>query len=712
MRKVGMAIGAFILLMIVGVVVFTATFNVNQYRGRIQTELEKRLNRKVSLGDMHLGLFPPRFQVHNLSIADDPKFNATKLFVDAQELDVSIKLLPLLHKSIEISSVSLQRPSVELVKDAQGTWNFSTVGPTKKSAPSQDKQQFSLGELAVQDGEVAITDQQARKPRTVYDHIDLTLTGFAPDTPFSVDASVHLPGQGAEEIRLQGQGGPVHQPDSATTPFHVTLDLKGVGIAGFQKFLQTPALTDTDGVLSGHSNIASESGKLSVTGQMTADNLRVRGLEVGYPITADYEVNDDLATDMLTISKGTVKLGQTPLDATGTVNMKPSPAQLDLKLRANNVSITEVARLAAASGMALPPGTTVNGTATADLQARGPADKLALSGTVTGREVQASGKDIPQPVQVKAVNLVLAPDEIRSDNFPVVSGGTTVNTQFSLRSYASKTPLVDATVKAPQAELPAILAMAKAYGLTGLDKLSGAGTLSLDMHAVGPLQSITSNEIMRALNGNLNLNFNNVRYTGVDIGHQLASIGQFLNSAQSLQRDQGYTNIIKMTGNVVVRNGMAQTNNLQALLDVANVGITGSANLVGQALNLDVTGVLSKGFSQQVGGTGIGGYMNTALANNQGEIVIPATVTGTFQHPLFGPNVQKIAQMKLKNLMPNADNPLGGASGILGNLLGQKNANPNPGEKPNTQQQPNPVDQILDIFGKKKKSTDQPPPKM
>src|SRR5882724_4666561 len=711
MRKVGMAIGAFILLMIVGVVVFAATFNVNQYRGRIQTELEKRLNRKVSLGDMHLGLLPQRFQVQNLSIADDPEFNAANRFVEAQELDVSVKLLPLLHKSMEISSVSLQRPRVELVKDAQGTWNFSTLGPTQKSAPSQDKQQFSLGELAVQDGEVAITDQQARKPRTVYDHINLTLTGFAPDTPFSVDASVHLPGQGVEEIRLQGRGGPVHQPEPATTPFHGTLELKSIGIAGLQKFLQTPALTNTDGVLSGHSNIASESGKLSATGQMTADKLRVRGLEVGYPITADYEVNDDLATDMLTINKGSVKLGQTPLYATGTVNMRPSPALLDLNLRANNVSISEMARLAAASGIAWPPGTTVNGTANVDIRARGPADKLALNGTVTGRDIQASGKDIPQPVQVKAVNLALTPDEIRSDNFPVVSGGTTVNTQFSLRSYTSKTPLVDATLKAPQAELPAILAMAKAYGVNGLDKLSGAGTLSLDMHAAGPLQSITSDEIMKALNGNVNLNFNNVRYSGVDIGHQLASIGQFLNSAQSLQKDQGYTNIRKMTGNVVVRNGVAQTNDRQAFLDVANDGMTSDANRVNQALNLDVTGVLSKDFSQQIGGTGIAGYMNTALANNQGEIVIPATVTGTFQHPVFGPNVQKIAQMKLKNLMPSTDNPLGGASGILGNLLGQKNANSNQGQKPNTQQQPNPGDQILDIFGKKKQSPNQPPPK-
>jgi AsmA protein len=709
MRKVGIVIGTIVLVLIVAVVVFAATFNVNQYRGTIQSELEKRLDRRVALGDMHLGIFPPRLQVQNLSIADDPKFNDGKPFVEAQGLDVSVKLLPLLSKSVEISSLSLQRPSVELIKDAQGMWNFSTIAATQKSGPSQNKQQFSLGQLAVQDGQVAITDEQARKPRVVYDHINLTLTDFAPDSPFSVDASVHFPGQGAQTIRLQGKGGPMEQPDPASTPFRGSLDLKDVSLAGFQKFLQTSALTNSDGVLSGHTNIASESGKLSAVGQMTVEQLRIRGLDVGYPINMDYEVNEDLASDLLRVTKGAVKLGQTPLFATGTANMKPTPAEVDVNLKANNVSIAEIARLAAAAGIALAPGTTVNGAVNADIHARGPVDKLALNGTVAGRDIQASGKDIPQPVQIKAVNLALTPDEIRSDNFPVISGGTTVNTQFSLRSYTSKTPLVDATLKAPQAELPAILAMAKAYGVTGLDKLSGAGTLALDMHAAGPLQSISSDEIMRALNGNLNLNFNNVRYSGVDVGHELASIGQFLNSAQSLQKDQGFTNILKMTGNVVVRNGIAQTNNLQALLDIANVGITGNANLVSQALNLDVTAVLAKSFSQQVGGTGIGGYMNTALANSQGEIVIPATVTGTLQHPVFGPNVQKIAQMKLKGLMPSADNPLGGASGILGNLLGQKNANPNQGQPP--QQQPNPVDQILDIFGKKKQNPNQPPPK-
>jgi AsmA protein len=714
MRKLGITIGIFVFVGMVAVILFAATFDVNQYRGRIQAELEKRLDRKVTLGEMHLSLFPPRFQVQSLSIADDPKFDDAKPFLQAQELDVSVRLLPLLHKSMEISSLNLQRPSVELVKDARGVWNFSTIGPNPTAAPSNEGgrpvQKFSLGEVAIRDGQVAITDLQNRTPRTVYDHVNLTATDLAPNTPFSVDASVRFPGQGDQEIRLQGKGGPVESANPAASPFHGSLDLKGVGIAELQRFLQTPTLVNTDGLLSGHTNIASESGNLSANGQMSVDKLRIHGIDIGYPITANYDVNDDLASALMKINKGTLKLGETPLYVSGTVNTKPTPAGLDLNVKANAISISEAARLASAAGMVFAPGTTVTGRVDADMKVLGPADKPALIGTVSGRDIQASGKEIPQPVQLKSINLALTPTEIHSDNFQVTSGGTTVNTQFALLQYTSKTPLIDATLRAPHAELPAILAMAKAYGVTGLDMLSGAGTLVLDMHAAGPLQAIRSDQIIKELNGTLNLDFNNVRYSGVDVSHQLASIGKFLNSASAAQKDQGYTNILKMTGTVLVKNGIAQTNNLQALLDVANVGITGNADLVSQALNLDVTAVLSKGFSQQVGGTGIGGYMNTALANNQGELVIPAIVTGTFQNPRFEPNFQKIGQMRLKGLIPNSDNPLaGGASGILGNLLGQKNANPNQTQQGQQQQQQNPVNQLLGLFGKKKQNQNPPP---
>jgi uncharacterized protein involved in outer membrane biogenesis len=747
MRKVALVIGIIILIIIVAAVVFAATFDVNRYRGTIQSELEKRLGRQVTLGDMHVSLLPPRFRVQTLAIADDPRLKSEKPFVQAQELDVAVKLLPLIHKSVEVSSLNLQRPTVELIKNPQGVWNFASIGqneqqssanapaheqqqpankppagkqpsqnPSQPNQPNTGGNQFALDKLVIEDGQVAITDQQAKTPRTVYDHIDVTLKNFTPNQPFTVDAAAHLPGSGAQEVRLQGEGGPVVQGQPAATPFHGTLNLKQVGIADLSKFLNSPALVNTDGTISGETRIVNEGGKLTASGQTNIQNAKIHGVDLGYPIAAQYDVTDELLADLLTIRNTTIKLGPTPLAVNGTVDSKNTPAQLNLNLKANNISIAEMAKLAATSGMALTPGTTVTGNVNANVNARGAADKPALNGTVNGSNIQMSGKEAPQPVHIPAINLNLTPAQIQSNNFNVVSGGTTVNAQFALRNYLAKTPLVDATLKAPNAALPALLSMAKAYGVTGVDKITGAGTLNLDMHAAGPIRSISSNEIMKALNGALNLNFNNVKYSGADINHELASIAGFLNKANG--SSQGFTNILCMTGNVLVKNGIAQTNNLQALLDLGNLGVAGTANLVNQELNLHATAVLSKDFTQKIGGNSVGGFMQTALANNQGELVVPALISGTFSNPRFTPDVQQVAQMKLKGFVPNFNNPAGAVQGLLGNLLGQQaqqqqNQQQQSSPQQTQQQQQNPVQQLIGIFGKKKQQQQQqtqPPP--
>jgi len=129
--------------------------------------------------------------------------------------------------------------------------------------------------------------------------------------------------------------------------------------------------------------------------------------------------------------------------------------------------------------------------------------------------------------------------------------------------------------------------------------------------------------------------------------------------------------------------------------------------------------VLSQAFSKQVGGTSVGGFMNTALANNRGELVIPVIVTGTFQHPSFAPDVEKIAQMRLQNMVPNSQNPGGMVSGMVGQIFGQKNKGqqqPAAGAQPATQTQPaqsdNPLGDVLNqvLGGKKKNQQQQQPP--
>ena len=153
----------------------------------------------------------------------------------------------------------------------------------------------------------------------------------------------------------------------------------------------------------------------------------------------------------------------------------------------------------------------------------------------------------------------------------------------------------------------------------------------------------------------------------------------------------------------MVKSGVAQTNNLQALLDIGNVGATGTGNLTSQELNLQLTAVLSKAVSQGLstkgaGTANVGSYVNAALSNREGRLVIPANVTGTLQNPKFSPDLKRMAQMKLKGLIPTADNPLGSASSIIEGLLGPK-SQPAKGKS----QQQNPADQLLGIFTNKKK---------
>ncbi len=723
MRKLGIILGIIVVLVVLVAVAAWALIDVNRYRGRIQTELQQRTGRNVSLGAMHLWLVPLRFRVDNLQIADDPKFGTNQPFVLADRLDVSFHLLPLLSGNLEIDSLDLQHPKVELVKNRKGTWNFASLGssPTQAptpppSAPSASSQPssaapahtLSLGELTIRGGQVAITDLQTGKKRTVYDQIDLTVRNYESGRPFSVEAAAHLPGKGAQELKLQGEAGPVPENDPTQTPFRGTFNLKEVGIAGLRSFLGTQALDKVDGVLSGTTKIDSASGKVSATGDLKAEKMRVHGQDIDFPIQTNYDLTDNLASDVISIKRATVQLGSTPFSLSGTINTRPTPAQLDLGLKANDVSVVELARMASSFGLVFTPGANVSGRTSADIRAQGPADNPTVTGKLSGRTLMVSGKGIPQPVQVQSIDLALTPNEIRSSNFDATSGKTTVGGHFTVQNYASKSRSVDVALRAPNATFPEFLNILKACGLSGLDQISGAGTINADLQAAGPVESVASAEILKLVNGNMNLNFNSVRVSGTDIGYQLASIGGFL---KSVGKDQGYTNISRLTGTIQIKDGIMQTNDLQALLDIGNVGATGTANLATNALNLQINAVLSKAFSQTVGGKSIGGFMSTVLANDQGELVIPATVTGTLQNPKFAPDLKRMADMKMKGLLPSFSNPSAGIGEVLGSILGGKSASKDQqqsGQKPATPADT--INQFLRGLIPEKKKAQPPPP--
>jgi len=194
-------------------------------------------------------------------------------------------------------------------------------------------------------------------------------------------------------------------------------------------------------------------------------------------------------------------------------------------------------------------------------------------------------------------------------------------------------------------------------------------------------------------------------------------VGKFLNSAPAQTAGSG-TALRKFAGTLNIVNGVGNTNDLTAVLDTGSLSANGALNLVSQEINMHMTAVLASGVSQSVGGSKVGGYLNTALSNNKGELVLPMIVTGNMAHPLFAPDVQAMAKMRLSNLLPTSGDPSkatsgllngvlgnkgGGVGGILGGVLGGGQQQPQKPGQAQPQQQQNPLNSIFDQLKKKKK---------
>ena len=232
--------------------------------------------------------------------------------------------------------------------------------------------------------------------------------------------------------------------------------------------------------------------------------------------------------------------------------------------------------------------------------------------------------------------------------------------------------------------------------LTGVANMKDTltGTLNATMNQT--FSTPASGDVVQTLNGPFTLNLTNGKLMKIDLLNELGKIGKFGGGSK------GYTSIKSMSGTFDVHNGVANTNDLKAALDVGTMAATGTINLVNEALGLHLTAVLDKAFSQSVGGTGVAGYLNTALGNKNGELVLPVVITGTMSHPVVMPDMQKIAQMKLNNVLPSAAGLIGGkggAGGILGTLLGGQSQQGQQQQQPGKQAQPSPQQQLQDALG-------------
>ena len=115
----------------VAVVVLLALFlvrpGVSRLKARIANSISSAVARPVEIGSVHLRFLPqPGFDLENLVIYEDPEFGAEPM-LRAPEVTAVVRLTSLVRGRMDIARLELTEPSLNLVRRANGRWNWEAL---------------------------------------------------------------------------------------------------------------------------------------------------------------------------------------------------------------------------------------------------------------------------------------------------------------------------------------------------------------------------------------------------------------------------------------------------------------------------------------------------------------------------------------------------------------------------------------------------------
>jgi AsmA protein len=394
-RIVGIVIGVLILLLI-AIPLFV---NVNNFRPEIESSLSSALGRPVKVGNLSLSIFSGSVKADQLTIADDPKFSNSP-FIQAKALAVGAELMPLIFsKKLNVTKIVIDHPEIFLLRNADGVWNFSSIGgqasssqpanapKTSSNAPSNSN--INIAKLDVNDGTVTVGSSTGKRKPIVYNHVNISVRDFSFSSSFPLTASVGLPGGGS--LKIEGTAGPINATDSALTPVQGKLHMTKLDLS--QSALVDPTLgitgfADFDGTLTSDGHIAKASGTI----KGTSLKLVPAGKPAGEPVQIVFAVDHDLKNETGKIAQGDISVGKAAAKLTGTYNMHGDTTAIQTKLAGDGMPVDDVETILPAFGVILPTGSQLKGgTVSAEINSNGPLDKLVSTGWIKMNNTALAG---------------------------------------------------------------------------------------------------------------------------------------------------------------------------------------------------------------------------------------------------------------------------------------------------------------------------------
>ena len=436
MKRLLVISGIIVAVLLLVVALAPLFINVASFRPDLEKKLSVALNRSVHIGKLEASIFSGGASASDISIADDPAFNKGP-FLRASSVKVGLELMPLIFsKQFKVTSLTVQKPEITLLKNAAGKWNYSTLGAGRQEsspAPAGKGPEISVAKFEIADGTVRVgrSSGHAAAKESVYQNVNLVARDISTATAMPFKLSASLPGGG--KLEMEGQAGPLNQADSAKSPLDAKITLKHVDLAatGF-----VDPGSGLGGTLDFDGQVKSDGRRVHSEGKSTATGLKVvkGGQPAKQPVSLDYKSDYSLDSQSGSVNAD-LHNGNSLTNASGTLSAKGEDTLANLKIQGKNMSVNDVEGLLPAFGVVMPSGASLQGgVVNMDLTAAGPLDRLVINGplSVTGTHLTGynlasklgalaaftgnKGGSTDTLIQTFSSGLRVAQDGIRADN--------------------------------------------------------------------------------------------------------------------------------------------------------------------------------------------------------------------------------------------------------------------------------------------------------
>ena len=218
---------------ILAVLIVPPLVSVSRYKSRITHLMSASLHRPVRLSSVELRLLPrPGFLLTDLTVEEDPAYGAEPV-LHANTVAASIRLLSLWRGQLEISRISVDEASLNLVRTGAGRWNLDPLFRTAaaQAEPAADgtgpRHAVPLPYLEATNSRINIKNGAEKLPFSLVD-TDLSVWQEEPGDwrirlrgqPARTDVNLDLADTGV--VRLEASAR--RAPELRQMPVHVDLE--------------------------------------------------------------------------------------------------------------------------------------------------------------------------------------------------------------------------------------------------------------------------------------------------------------------------------------------------------------------------------------------------------------------------------------------------------------------------------------------------------